>query len=158
MIFLHERLGNMKSARVNQNLKLSDFELSEVNLVTFRREQIGISGKTRVIRKFELSKFELTSFNCSLISLCRKRSAFHVTSSTSSSEAGSSDDEEHFQKRKAKSMAKARSTMLPMNMKPEDVASSTLMRDRIRAGASMADVDPMSIDRSVCITCHFVYS
>ena len=37
---------------------------------------------------------------------------------------------------------------LPMNLTAEDVATGAI-RDRNRIGASLADIDPMSIDRSV---------
>ena len=35
-----------------------------------------------------------------------------------------------------------------MNMNPDDLATGVL-RDRVRSGASMADVEPMVIDKSV---------
>ncbi|XP_052778215.1 ATPase family AAA domain-containing protein 2-like [Mya arenaria] len=76
-----------------------------------------------------------------------KRRAFHGSSSTSSSE--SSSDEEKFQRRKAKSMMRARQNLLPMNFNPDDVTKSTLLRDRQKIGSSLADVDPMNIDRTV---------
>ncbi len=50
-------------------------------------------------------------------------------------------------RRKKRSMAKARSQCLPMNFDPEDVSAGGVIRDRTRIGASLADVDPMSIDR-----------
>ncbi|MGH0143639.1 UNVERIFIED_CONTAM: hypothetical protein FKN15_028851 [Acipenser sinensis] len=37
---------------------------------------------------------------------------------------------------------------LPMNLRPEHLASGVL-RDRVKVGASLADVDPMSVDSSV---------
>ncbi|XP_066272923.1 ATPase family AAA domain-containing protein 2-like isoform X2 [Branchiostoma lanceolatum] len=75
----------------------------------------------------------------------RRRHTFHRSSSTSSS---GSDDEQKFERRKAKSMARARIRCLPMNMLPDDVASGVI-RDRTKIGSSLADVDPMNIDRSV---------
>ena len=45
-------------------------------------------------------------------------------------------------------MQKARAECLPMNFSQDDI-SSTVARDRIRIGASLADIDPMNIDRSV---------
>ena len=36
-----------------------------------------------------------------------------------------------------------------MNFTPEDAASHGVLRDRARIGSSLADVDPMSVDRSV---------
>uniref|UniRef100_A0A8C9W5W2 ATPase family AAA domain-containing protein 2 n=1 Tax=Scleropages formosus TaxID=113540 RepID=A0A8C9W5W2_SCLFO len=37
---------------------------------------------------------------------------------------------------------------LPLNLRPEDLASGVL-RDRVKVGASLADVDPMTLDTSV---------
>ena len=47
-------------------------------------------------------------------------------------------------------MAKARHRVLPMNLTIEDI-SKGILRDRDRIGSSLADVDPMSIDRKVSI-------
>ncbi len=58
------------------------------------------------------------------------------------------DDDRKFERRKAKSMAKARNRCLPMNLGAEDVNKGVL-GDRERIGSSLADVDPMNIDRSV---------
>ena len=52
-------------------------------------------------------------------------------------------DERKFEKRKAKSMAKARDRCLPMNFTNDDAASGI--------GSSLADVDPMNIDRKVIL-------
>ncbi|OWF52018.1 ATPase family AAA domain-containing protein 2B [Mizuhopecten yessoensis] len=81
----------------------------------------------------------------------RRKAAYHGNSSTSSSSSSSSDDssdEERFKRRKAKSMAKARNQCLPMNMSSEEVNMSGVLRDRAKIGSSLADVDPMSVDRS----------
>ncbi|XP_018117073.1 ATPase family, AAA domain containing 2B L homeolog isoform X3 [Xenopus laevis] len=72
----------------------------------------------------------------------RKKHAIHSSDTTSSS------DEERFERRKSKSMAKARNRCLPMNLRAEDLASG-ILRERVKVGASLADVDPMSLDRSV---------
>ena len=37
---------------------------------------------------------------------------------------------------------------LPMNLRAEDLASG-ILRERVKVGASLADVDPMNIDKSV---------
>ncbi|XP_061667938.1 ATPase family AAA domain-containing protein 2B isoform X2 [Syngnathoides biaculeatus] len=71
-----------------------------------------------------------------------KKYAIHSSDTTSSS------DEERFERRKSKSMTRARNRCLPMNLRAEDLASGVL-RDRTKAGASLADVDPMSLDTSV---------
>lgn len=49
-----------------------------------------------------------------------------------------------------------------MNLRAEDLASGVL-RDRVKVGASLADVDPMNLDTSVSLACflnrehHFVH-
>ncbi|XP_052443070.1 ATPase family AAA domain-containing protein 2B isoform X1 [Carassius gibelio] len=71
-----------------------------------------------------------------------KKHAIHSSESTSSS------DEERFERRKSKSMSRARNRCLPMNLRAEDLSSGVL-RDRVKVGASLADVDPMNLDTSV---------
>ncbi|XP_077442604.1 ATPase family AAA domain-containing protein 2B isoform X2 [Stigmatopora argus] len=71
-----------------------------------------------------------------------KKHAIHSSDTTSSS------DEERFERRKGKSMTRARNRCLPMNLRAEDLASGVL-RDRTKVGASLADVDPMNLDTSV---------
>uniref|UniRef100_A0A7N8WXG5 ATPase family AAA domain-containing protein 2 n=1 Tax=Mastacembelus armatus TaxID=205130 RepID=A0A7N8WXG5_9TELE len=71
-----------------------------------------------------------------------KKHAIHSSDTTSSS------DEERFERRKSKSMTRARNRCLPMNLAAEDLASGVL-RDRVKVGASLADVDPMNLDTSV---------
>uniref|UniRef100_A0A673G3W1 ATPase family AAA domain-containing protein 2 n=1 Tax=Sinocyclocheilus rhinocerous TaxID=307959 RepID=A0A673G3W1_9TELE len=71
-----------------------------------------------------------------------KKHAIHSSESTSSS------DEERFERRKSKSMSRARNRCLPMNLRAEDLTSGVL-RDRVKVGASLADVDPMNLDSSV---------
>lgn len=39
---------------------------------------------------------------------------------------------------------------LPLNLTAEDLASGVL-RDRVKVGASLADVDPMNLDSSVSV-------
>ena len=46
-------------------------------------------------------------------------------------------------------MRKARDRCLPMNFTSEDLRSHTVARDRMRIGGSLADIDPMTIDKSV---------
>eukprot|EP00063_Salmo_salar_P025864 XP_014000699.1 PREDICTED: ATPase family AAA domain-containing protein 2B-like [Salmo salar] len=71
-----------------------------------------------------------------------KKHAIHSSDTTSSS------DEERFERRKSKSMTRARNRCLPLNLRAEDLASGVL-RDRAKVGASLADVDPMNLDTSV---------
>ena len=64
-----------------------------------------------------------------------------------------SDDEHRFERRKSKSMARARARCLPMNFNSGDIFG--VLKDRQRAregqgiGSSLADVDPMNIDKGV---------
>jgi hypothetical protein len=67
----------------------------------------------------------------------------------SSIDSCSEKDEQTFEHRKSKSMAKARHRALPVNLTIEDI-SKGILRDRERIGSSLADVDPMMIDRKVC--------
>ncbi|KAH1172730.1 ATPase family AAA domain-containing protein 2B [Mauremys mutica] len=71
----------------------------------------------------------------------RKKHAIHSSDTTSS-------DEERFERRKSKSMARARNRCLPMNFRAEDLTSG-ILRERVKVGASLADVDPMILDKSV---------
>ncbi|XP_042223155.1 ATPase family AAA domain-containing protein 2-like isoform X2 [Homarus americanus] len=73
-----------------------------------------------------------------------KRMAAHHTSTSNSS----SSDEDRFEERKARSMAKSRNRCLPMNLSPEDLLTTTL-KERAKIGSSLADIDPMTLDRSV---------
>ncbi|KAK6989879.1 ATPase family AAA domain-containing protein 2B-like isoform X1 [Biomphalaria glabrata] len=79
----------------------------------------------------------------------RKRSAFHSSSSSTSSSDGESSDEKSFKHRKAKSMAKARNRLMPLNYSTNALPPSNIVIDRIRSGASLADVEPMTIDRNI---------
>uniref|UniRef100_A0A8C0Z8J4 ATPase family AAA domain-containing protein 2 n=1 Tax=Cyanistes caeruleus TaxID=156563 RepID=A0A8C0Z8J4_CYACU len=72
----------------------------------------------------------------------RKKHAIHSSDTTSS-------DEERFERRKSKSIARARNRCLPLNFRAEDLASG-ILRERVKVGASLADVDPMIVDKSVC--------
>lgn len=58
------------------------------------------------------------------------------------------DEEKRFERRKSKSTAKARMRALPVNLTIEDI-SKGILRDRDKIGSSLADVDPMSIDKKV---------
>ncbi|XP_065843012.1 ATPase family AAA domain-containing protein 2-like isoform X2 [Oscarella lobularis] len=70
-------------------------------------------------------------------------------STTSSS--SESDSEAKFSRRKKKSLARARRHVLPMNLTRADVTKKSLLRERVRVGSSLADIDPMAIDA----TCTF---
>ncbi|OCT74999.1 hypothetical protein XELAEV_18033988mg [Xenopus laevis] len=75
--------------------------------------------------------------------LNRRRHAIHSSDSTSSS----SDDEQHFERRMNRSLNKAVSRCLPLNLQRDDLKG--IHKDRMKIGASLADVDPMQIDTTV---------
>ncbi|XP_016338700.1 ATPase family AAA domain-containing protein 2-like isoform X3 [Sinocyclocheilus anshuiensis] len=72
-----------------------------------------------------------------------RRHAIHSSDSTSSS----SSDEEKFERRKSNSRSRSINRCLPMNLRKEDLLG--IHKDRIKIGASLADVDPMQIDQTV---------
>ncbi|XP_061529884.1 ATPase family AAA domain-containing protein 2-like isoform X2 [Phycodurus eques] len=76
----------------------------------------------------------------------RRRHALHSSDSTSTS-----SEDETFQRRRRKSKSKSRSRSvtrcLPMNIVKDDLLG--IHKDRIKTGASLADVDPMNIDKTV---------
>ncbi|KAK0155594.1 ATPase family AAA domain-containing protein 2 [Merluccius polli] len=72
----------------------------------------------------------------------RRRHAIHSSDSTSSS-----SDEETFQRRRSKPRSRPVNRCLPMNLVKEDLLG--LHKDRMKIGASLADVDPMQIDKTV---------
>ena len=75
----------------------------------------------------------------------KRKAKFHESDSDSSS-SSSSGDERRFIRRKKKSMTRSRMSFLPMNLSISDMTRS--QRDRKAIGASLADVDPMNIDKS----------
>ncbi|XP_063307159.1 ATPase family AAA domain-containing protein 2 isoform X1 [Pelobates fuscus] len=77
--------------------------------------------------------------------LNRRRHAIHSSDSTSSS--SSSDDEQHFERSVNRSRNKAISRCLPLNIQRDDLKG--VHKERMRIGASLADVDPMQLDTSV---------
>ena len=62
--------------------------------------------------------------------------------------SGDDQDEQRFERRKSRSMAKARERCLPMNFTMDDMATG-ILQDRAKVGSSLADVDPMNIDKKV---------
>ncbi|NXL48117.1 ATAD2 protein, partial [Podilymbus podiceps] len=95
----------------------------------------------------------LENLVCTLIFLpvcltaCRRRHAVHNSDSTSSSSSSSSDDEEHFERRRKRSHNRALRRCLPLNFRKDELKG--IHKDRMKIGASLADVDPMQIDCSV---------
>ncbi|CAJ1062032.1 ATPase family AAA domain-containing protein 2-like isoform X2 [Xyrichtys novacula] len=72
----------------------------------------------------------------------RRRHAIHSSDSTSSS-----SDEEQFQRRRSKNRSRSVNRCLPLNLVKEDLLG--IHKDRMKIGASLADVDPMQIDKTV---------
>ncbi|NWX67459.1 ATAD2 protein, partial [Alca torda] len=77
----------------------------------------------------------------------RRRHAVHNSDSTSSSSSSSSDDEEHFERRRKHSRNRDLTRCLPLNFRKDELKG--IHKDRMKIGASLADVDPMQIDCSV---------
>ncbi|XP_043839918.1 ATPase family AAA domain-containing protein 2B isoform X2 [Dromiciops gliroides] len=92
-------------------------------------------------KKRETALFDIHRSPARRSHIRRKKHAIHSSDTTSS-------DEERFERRKSKSMARARNRCLPMNFRAEDLASG-ILRERVKVGASLADVDPMILDKSV---------
>ncbi|XP_008322158.1 ATPase family AAA domain-containing protein 2 isoform X3 [Cynoglossus semilaevis] len=72
----------------------------------------------------------------------RRRHAIHSSDSTSSS-----SDDEKFQRRRSINRSRSVNRCLPMNLVKDDLLG--IQKDRMKIGASLADVDPMQIDRTV---------
>lgn len=53
-------------------------------------------------------------------------------------------------------MARARNRCLPMNISAENLKNSNIIKDRVKIGSSLADVDPMNVDRTVSICIYIV--
>ncbi|KAM6909707.1 ATPase family AAA domain-containing protein 2 [Xenentodon cancila] len=70
------------------------------------------------------------------------RHAIHSSDSTSSS-----SDDEKFERRRSKNRSRSVNRCLPLNFLKEDLLG--IHKDRMKIGASLADVDPMHIDRMV---------
>ena len=78
----------------------------------------------------------------------KKEKRRHRTGDSSSPTDSDSSDEEAFDKRKTKRMMLEREKMRPLNMDKNDV-SKAIFKDRAKAGASLADVQPMEMDMGV---------
>ncbi|XP_054898153.1 ATPase family AAA domain-containing protein 2-like [Poeciliopsis prolifica] len=72
----------------------------------------------------------------------RRRHAIHSSDSTSSS-----SDDEKFQRRRSNNRSRSVNRCLPMNLVKEDLLG--IQKDRMKIGASLADVDPMHIDKTI---------
>ncbi|NXJ49593.1 ATAD2 protein, partial [Spizaetus tyrannus] len=77
----------------------------------------------------------------------RKQAAHNSDSTSSSSSPSSSDDEEDFERRRKHSRNRNLRRCLPLNFRKDELKG--IHKDRMKIGASLADVDPMQIDCSV---------
>uniref|UniRef100_A0A4W4E9V0 ATPase family AAA domain-containing protein 2 n=1 Tax=Electrophorus electricus TaxID=8005 RepID=A0A4W4E9V0_ELEEL len=73
----------------------------------------------------------------------RRRHAIHSSDSTSSS----SSDDERFDRRRSNNRNRSANRSLPINFRKDDLLG--IHKDRIKVGASLADVDPMRLDHTV---------
>lgn len=78
----------------------------------------------------------------------RKRSNRRKAARHGSSSDSSSSDESHFQRKKANKMSAMRNQCLPLNFKRSDLLQGSL-KERLKVGSSLADIEPMTIDTSV---------
>ncbi|XP_043838126.1 ATPase family AAA domain-containing protein 2 isoform X2 [Dromiciops gliroides] len=96
-------------------------------------------------RRYRFSSAGPRSPYCKRIN--RRRHAIHNSDSTSSSSSDDDDDEQHFERRRKRSRSMAISRCLPLNFRKDELKG--IHKDRMKIGASLADVDPMQIDSSV---------
>ncbi|XP_006157593.1 ATPase family AAA domain-containing protein 2 isoform X2 [Tupaia chinensis] len=108
-----------------------------------RKPNIFYSGPASPARpRYRLSSAGPRSPYCKRMN--RRRHAIHSSDSTSSS---SSEDEQHFERRRKRSRNRAINRCLPLNFRKDELKG--IYKDRMKIGASLADVDPMQVDSSV---------
>ncbi|XP_062935900.1 ATPase family AAA domain-containing protein 2 [Cynocephalus volans] len=108
-----------------------------------RKPNIFYSGPASPARpRYRLSSAGPRSPYCKQMN--RRRHAIHSSDSTSSS---SSEDEQHFERRRKRSRNRAINRCLPLNFRKDELKG--FYKDRMKIGASLADVDPMQLDTSV---------
>ncbi|XP_062044016.1 ATPase family AAA domain-containing protein 2 isoform X1 [Lepus europaeus] len=108
-----------------------------------RKPNIFYSGPTSPARpRYRLSSAGPRSPYCKRMN--RRRHAIHSSDSTSSS---SSEDEQQFERRRKRSRNRAINRCLPLNFRKDELKG--IYKDRMKIGASLADVDPMQLDSSV---------
>uniref|UniRef100_A0A2K6DJM7 ATPase family AAA domain-containing protein 2 n=1 Tax=Macaca nemestrina TaxID=9545 RepID=A0A2K6DJM7_MACNE len=108
-----------------------------------RKPNIFYSGPASPARpRYRLSSAGPRSPYCKRMN--RRRHAIHSSDSTSSS---SSEDEQHFERRRKRSRNRAINRCLPLNFRKDELKG--MYKDRMKIGASLADVDPMQLDSSV---------
>ncbi|XP_043339382.1 ATPase family AAA domain-containing protein 2 [Cervus canadensis] len=108
-----------------------------------RKPKIFYTGPASPARpRYRLSSAGPRSPYCKRMN--RRRHAIHSSDSTSSS---SSEDEQQFERRRKRSRNRAINRCLPLNFRKDELKG--IYKDRMKIGASLADVDPMQLDSSV---------
>ncbi|XP_009879302.1 PREDICTED: ATPase family AAA domain-containing protein 2 [Charadrius vociferus] len=111
-----------------------------------RQRKIYFSGQSSPVRqRYSFRSAQSQGSCCKRTN--RRRHAVHNSDSTSSSSSSSSDDEEHFERRRKHSRNRDLTRCLPLNFRKDELKG--IHKDRMKIGASLADVDPMQIDCSV---------
>ncbi|XP_030074605.1 ATPase family AAA domain-containing protein 2 isoform X2 [Microcaecilia unicolor] len=106
-----------------------------------RKQKIFYSGPASPVRR----KYQFTSAPRSPYSKRSNRRRHAILNSDSTS--SSSDDEQCFERCRNRNRNKVLSRCLPLNLRGEDLKG--IHKDRMKIGASLADVDPMQMDSSV---------
>lgn len=107
-----------------------------------RKPNMFYSGPASPARpRFRLSSTGPRSPYCKRMS--RRRHAIHSSDSTSSS----SSEDDCFERRTKRNRNRAINRCLPLNFRKDEIRG--IYKDRMKIGASLADVDPMQLDTSV---------
>ncbi|XP_069636094.1 ATPase family AAA domain-containing protein 2 [Haliaeetus albicilla] len=112
-----------------------------------RQRKIYFSGRSSPVRQRYSFRNSQSQDSCCKRTNRRKQAAHNSDSTSSSSSPSSSDDEEHFERRREHSRNRNLRRCLPLNFRKDDLKG--IHKDRMKIGASLADVDPMQIDCSV---------
>uniref|UniRef100_A0A674CHK1 ATPase family AAA domain-containing protein 2 n=1 Tax=Salmo trutta TaxID=8032 RepID=A0A674CHK1_SALTR len=105
----------------------------------FDRQASSTRGSYRISASVPRSAHTTSRRSGRTGSIGRRRHAWHTREASSSDEDDSSDEEDAEQE--------AKNRCLPLNLRKEDILG--IHKDRMKMGASLADVDPMAIDQSV---------
>ncbi|XP_064874197.1 ATPase family AAA domain-containing protein 2-like [Oncorhynchus nerka] len=105
----------------------------------FDRQATSTRGSYRISASVPRSAYTTSRRSGRIGSIGRKKYAWHTQEASSSDEDDSSDEEDAEQE--------AKNRCLPLNLRKEDILG--IHKDRMKMGASLADVDPMVIDQSV---------
>ncbi|XP_071659922.1 ATPase family AAA domain-containing protein 2-like isoform X3 [Patagioenas fasciata] len=111
-----------------------------------KQRKMYFSGRTSPVRQGYSFRSARSQGSC-FKKTNRRRHAVHNSDSTSSSSLSSSDEDEHFEPHRKHSRNRDLSRCLPLNFRKDDLKG--IHKDRMKIGASLADVDPMQIDSSV---------